>query len=112
MSEKKSSSKFINWNVLFIIVIILFVLTFFLKSFFTYTKEISFNYFKNELLLQQKVERINILNKQKVYVFLKHSKTQKKISVDRYGLKRTNCKVKQSVACKIHLLSSRACCKL
>ena len=78
MPEKKSSSKFINWNVLFVLVIILFVLTFFLRSFFIHTKEISFNYFKNELLLQQKVERINILNKQKVYVFLKHSKTQKK----------------------------------
>jgi AFG3 family protein len=84
MPEKKSSSKFINWNVLFVLVIILFVLTFFLRSFFIHTKEISFNYFKNELLLQQKVERINILNKQKVYVFLKHSKTQKNITVDRF----------------------------
>jgi cell division protease FtsH len=70
MPEKKSTNKWINWNSFFTSILILFVLFFVLRSLFARTQEISFNYFKNELLLKQKVARIDVLNKQKVYVFL------------------------------------------
>jgi cell division protease FtsH len=71
MPDKKTTSSSFNWNrLLFVITVTLFILYVF-KNIFLNPEEITWSYFKNELVSKQNVDRVNILDKQKVFVYLK-----------------------------------------
>ena len=71
MQEEKKSSFSFNWVRFLLIVSSVFFLFYVIKNAFLNPEEITLSFFKNELVLKQKVDRINIVDKQKVFVFLK-----------------------------------------
>ena len=71
MPENKSTVSSFNWIKLLLVITVAFFILYVFKSIFFNPEEITLSYFKNELVSKQKVDRVNILDKQKVFVYLK-----------------------------------------
>jgi cell division protease FtsH len=71
MPEYKSTVSSFNLIKLLLVITVAFFILYVLKSVFLNPEEITLSYFKNELVSKQKVDRVNILDKQKVFVYLK-----------------------------------------
>jgi len=71
MPDKKTTSSSFNWNRLLFVITVTFFILYVFKNIFFYPEEITWSYFKNELVSKQNVDRVDIVDKQKVFVYLK-----------------------------------------
>jgi len=71
MPDKKTTSSSFNWNRLLLVITVTFFILYVFKNIFFNPEEITWSYFKNELVSKQNVDRVDIVDKQKVFVYLK-----------------------------------------